>query len=376
MKFIKLKKDAKLIPARNRVLLFSGEGQLCLEGERIIPLVGRIAPLISRFSSEAEIIERFLPSEKDDARRVLDLLCQRGFVIEKEDGMETTAKSAPYVSAPNITFIGHATLLIEAHGLRILTDPWLFPHDRHISHAPYPITFEDLPPIDLICISHMHGDHLNLPTLLRLEKGIPVVVPRIEKPGEHNRSLDRMLGGLGFERIICLERWESFKLQGVSVTRTPCHSAWGITEQATWLIESDDINIFCGGDMLEDEEFMKHLGDNYRVDIAFLPISGYSTHVGQSFLKDIMPAETHDRVIRDVMGVKEAVQSTHWIRPKFAVGYANGGAYWYKHPECSITGGNVDDFIRQLEAEGSVAKGIDMRPGDIWEHKSERLFRG
>lgn len=73
-----------------------------------------------------------------------------------------------------IGFVGHVTLLIQTRGLNILTDPvwseraspftWIGPQRVH----PPGIRFEDLPPIDLVLISHNHYDHLDLATVERL----------------------------------------------------------------------------------------------------------------------------------------------------------------------------------------------------------------
>ncbi len=73
-----------------------------------------------------------------------------------------------------ISFVGHVTVLIQTGGLNILTDPvwsdraspfsWTGPKRVH----PPGIRFEDLPPIDLVLISHNHYDHLDLATMERL----------------------------------------------------------------------------------------------------------------------------------------------------------------------------------------------------------------
>lgn len=75
-----------------------------------------------------------------------------------------------------VVFVNHATFLLQVDGLNILTDPvwsertspvtWIGPQ-RWISPG---LRFEDLPPIDLVLISHNHYDHMDLPTLVRLEK--------------------------------------------------------------------------------------------------------------------------------------------------------------------------------------------------------------
>src|SRR5262245_61577261 len=71
-----------------------------------------------------------------------------------------------------VTFVNHATLLIQMDGLNILTDPiWskrTLPVFGVRRHRPPGIRFEDLPPIDVVLISHDHHDHMDLPTLRRL----------------------------------------------------------------------------------------------------------------------------------------------------------------------------------------------------------------
>src|SRR5436305_933644 len=74
-----------------------------------------------------------------------------------------------------VSFVNHATVLIQTDSLNILTDPiWsryasptTFIAPRH--RAPG-IRFEDLPPIDLVLVSHNHYDHMDIPTLRRLVK--------------------------------------------------------------------------------------------------------------------------------------------------------------------------------------------------------------
>ena len=73
-----------------------------------------------------------------------------------------------------VTFVNHTTVLLQTHGVNILTDPiwsercgpvsWFGPHRVR----PAGIRFEDLPPIDVVLLSHNHYDHCDLPTLKRL----------------------------------------------------------------------------------------------------------------------------------------------------------------------------------------------------------------
>ena len=78
-----------------------------------------------------------------------------------------------------VTFINHTTVLLQTHGINIITDPiwsercgpvsWFGP--RRV--RPPGIRFEDLPPIDVVLLSHNHYDHCDLPTLKRLTRNAP-----------------------------------------------------------------------------------------------------------------------------------------------------------------------------------------------------------
>ncbi len=89
---------------------------------------------------------------------------------------ETQPKPAARVegSSLRVTYINHATVLIQTAGMNILTDPHYSERCSPVSfvgpkrvHAPG-IAFDDLPPIDLVLLSHNHYDHLDLPTIRRL----------------------------------------------------------------------------------------------------------------------------------------------------------------------------------------------------------------
>ncbi len=105
--------------------------------------------------------------------------------------------------ALRITPVGHATFLIQMDGLNILTDPIWSDRCSPVSwagpkrHKKPGIRFEDLPPIDVVLVSHNHYDHLDLPTLKRLaKKGTPRVVVSLG-------NLD-LVCGTGFPKITSL----------------------------------------------------------------------------------------------------------------------------------------------------------------------------
>ncbi len=77
-----------------------------------------------------------------------------------------------------ITYVGHATVLIEIDGLRLLTDPVLrnrVGHLRRHGLSPSPSVGED---IDLVLLSHLHPDHLDRPSLRRVDRDATILAPR------------------------------------------------------------------------------------------------------------------------------------------------------------------------------------------------------
>ncbi len=141
----------------------------------------------------------------------------------------------------HITFIGHATALIQQDGLNILTDPvWservgpsgLFSWAGAKRHRPPGIRFEDLPPIDVILLSHDHFDHLDLPTLRRLAKIHPAAT--LVAPLGHKAFL---LENDVYLQIVELDWWESTPVGGVRVTATPAAHWSGrgpVANRALW----------------------------------------------------------------------------------------------------------------------------------------------
>ena len=115
---------------------------------------------------------RFRRSPEMAVRRRARALAAR---LAKPVSAGATRRDGRRDGALRLTMVGHATLLVQMHGLNILTDPvWServsplsFAGPKRVN-APG-IAFADLPPIDLVLVSHNHYDHLDLATLARLK---------------------------------------------------------------------------------------------------------------------------------------------------------------------------------------------------------------
>jgi L-ascorbate metabolism protein UlaG (beta-lactamase superfamily) len=124
----------------------------------------------------------------------------------------------PEFGSGSVFFVGNATVLIRYAGFTILTDPNFLHAGDHV-HLGYGLTstrrtnpaveLEDLPPLDLILLSHLHGDHFDRVAERKLNKAIPIVSTR------HATSY---LGKVGFTKTHALKTWETIRVQKGRVT--------------------------------------------------------------------------------------------------------------------------------------------------------------
>jgi len=184
---------------------------------------------------------------------------------------------------PQVTWLGHSTFLIQHNGINILTDPMLSERASPVSFAgpkrlvPKPISFEHLPRIDFIVISHNHYDHLDLETLEKLPKDIHILVPL---------KLGTWLAHQGFskDRLTELDWWQSASSSKVSITALPSQhwSARGLFDRnetlwASWMLDIGELRVWFGGDTGYNPVEFKEIGKAFRdIDLALIPIGAYA----------------------------------------------------------------------------------------------------
>src|SRR3990167_74365 len=173
-----------------------------------------------------------------------------------------------------ITWIGHASFLIQTEKQAILIDPnwarWL----KVIKRLRHPgLELHELPAIDLVLVTHAHFDHLDKKTLRAVASNQPIVVP------EH---VGNLVHGLGFKNVHELARWESLEHNGLRITLTPAFH-WGARMLhdkhrgfGGFLIEYAGRTIFHCGDSAYFPGFSE-IGEKAQIDIALLPIGAYDT---------------------------------------------------------------------------------------------------
>jgi N-acyl-phosphatidylethanolamine-hydrolysing phospholipase D len=183
--------------------------------------------------------------------------------------------------ATTITWVGHATLLVQVDGLNVLTDPqwsdragptsWLGP--RRL--GPPGLAFEALPRIDVVVISHDHYDHLDLPTVKRLAAAHDplFIVPLGLKP---------WFADNGMTRVEELDWWQEREHGGVRFICVPAQhfsqrSFWDANRRlwASWAIVGWEKRLYFAGDtgyFAGFKEAGRRLGP---FDVAALPIGAY-----------------------------------------------------------------------------------------------------
>ncbi|MGH8442299.1 MAG: MBL fold metallo-hydrolase [Nevskiaceae bacterium] len=194
-----------------------------------------------------------------------------------------TAKPAKRVdgNALKVTFVGHATVLIQTQGLNILTDPiWsdtAFMVSRRVT--PPGIAFADLPKIDIVLVTHSHYDHMDLTTLARLRREHdPLVIAPLGND-------EILLGEDDQMRVHTLDWWQSVAYNDrVRVHAVPVYH-WSRRypfdrNKALWngfVIETDGGAIYYAGDTgLWDGAFFKQAKKRFgSFRFAILPVGAY-----------------------------------------------------------------------------------------------------
>ena len=182
----------------------------------------------------------------------------------------------------SVTWVGHATVLLQLGPFNVLTDPiwserasplpWIGP--RRL--MPPALRFEQLPEIDLILLSHNHYDHLDAPTVRRIAQRFPAASWLCPM------GLGSLLRSFGVRHLVERDWWESVETLSYTATCVPAQhfsarsmGDRGDTLWCGWTLETDGVRVYFAGDTAlhpEFEQIGKRCGP---FDLVMLPIGAY-----------------------------------------------------------------------------------------------------
>lgn len=183
-----------------------------------------------------------------------------------------------------LTWIGHATVLLQLNGKNILTDPNFSERASPTQWAgpkrvvPPGLPLKDLPRIDAVVLSHDHYDSLDSSTVWEL----------FNRPGGDKTTffvplrLKEWFEDLGIQRVVEMDWWDRRQFDGLEIIAVPVHhwSKRGFfgrnqTLWAGWVIRSNDFSFLFAGDSGYTPHF-KEIGDKLGpFDLAAIPIGAY-----------------------------------------------------------------------------------------------------
>ncbi len=216
-------------------------------------------------------------------------------------------------SNARVTFLGHATILIEMDGVRVLTDPVLRERVGPLTRTSGPPARELWSEIDAVLISHSHWDHLDYGSLRMMGFHVPILA-RTGMAGEFRSR--------GFRNITELEPGDSEDVRGVRIQAVHAeHKGFGPpvggTELCLGFILHGSQSVYFAG----DTAFFEEMSDfDIGLDLALLPVWGWGPTAKPAEHLDPMGAARATAVIKPRIAVPIHWGTLHpvgfsWMRP-------------------------------------------------------------
>ena len=228
-----------------------------------------------------------------------------------------------------LTWLGHSTVVIDLEGTRVVTDPVLRARIWHLRRDEL-VAADALGDLDAILVSHTHYDHLDLGSLDRLERNLPIVAPR---------GVGHLVRRRGFERVVELDVDEEVTVGGVRIRATHAEhessrGPFSLNTPSLGYILDAGARIYFAG----DTGLFPAMSTIGPIDVALLPVAGWGPRLGAGHLDPAGAAEalrlirpkaalpihwgTFRRVFAerpDDRPVREFVRIAHEVAPEVAV---------------------------------------------------------
>ena len=192
-----------------------------------------------------------------------------------------------------VNYVGHATVLVDIGELRVLTDPLLRDRvlflQRHGRNPAHELLAARAP--DIVLLSHLHYDHADLPSLRRLPATTTIIAPK---------GSDRYLKRWASVRVHEMQEGDKVQVADVEITALPAAHGPALSvprpmQSCLSYVMRNRLSIYFAGDTdLFDE--MYDVGQDFDLDMALLPVWGYSPRVGTGHLTPLTAAQALNRL--------------------------------------------------------------------------------
>ena len=279
-----------------------------------------------------------------------------------------------YGPGMRVTMLGHGTLLCETEDVRILMDPWILgpANFRSWWHLPdVPADVRELPPLDYVYISHLHGDHFHEPTLEKLSRDVTVLVPKLY----HDRLVTK-LGRLGYRKILELSHAREVAL--TAATRVTCmqmgnDSVLALADSSAAMLNANDA--LQGGHADVKLPLLQLLRARYAFDIAFQSFGTAGAFPKCYQIEDMSPKRM-DPWSKERAMLRNFVNGAVTIGARHTVPFAGGFALladrlmWMNEAKTTPA-----DALEALRASRRTTEGFEMNPGDVWDSREGLTVR-
>jgi L-ascorbate metabolism protein UlaG (beta-lactamase superfamily) len=244
-----------------------------------------------------------------------------------------------------VVWWGHSTMTIEDSGTRILTDPVLVDRLAHLRRRRGPTPTSAACRADAVVVSHLHADHLHLPSLRKLPRSTPILAPFGARA-----LLERSRGDFG-DRCIEMRPGDAVEIGSLRVEAVPAahdgrRHPWSRHrgEALGFVLTGERTTYFAG-----DTDLHRAMSDLAPVDLALLPVGGWGPTLGPGHLDPERATEAARRCRADV------VVPIHW------------GTLWpigldRVRPDRFFDPGPA--FARAMEADRSASSVQVLDPGE------------
>ena len=231
-----------------------------------------------------------------------------------------------------VTMIGHSTVLIEAAGTKILTDPY-FGSWGNLAYgriAPPFKTREEMAAVDLVLVSHNHWDHTDSRYFRALAADVPVVAPR---------AAAWITRAKGARNVVGLGSWEQRQFGSVAVTAVP---ALHMGLPCGMVIEAEGKYIYFAGDTYYGG-FMKEICKKFSLELALMPVTTFR--------------------IPMTMGERSAARAVEALAPRTVIPIHLG---ILPRSPLMRTGQTAEGFGKRVRDAGLKTEVVILREGESW----------